>query len=161
MTTNDARVTLRFRTLGPGGINPVQSRVIDRLQTLGETESVAELDIDVWGPSMGGWSPADRDPTGTRETVAEFEQWANDHGCTLRPALDRRGAGSGSDDGGTRGGDVVLPLLCLAIYDGETLRAVYPHVDGEEVHTIHDGIEVLESLAARDESDREAVASLS
>jgi hypothetical protein len=42
-------------------------------------------------------------------------------------------------------GRVVLPLLCLAVYEAKTVRAVYPHVDGENVYTIHDGIEALES----------------
>ncbi len=32
------------------------------------------------------------------------------------------------------------------MYNGERLQAVYPHMDGEEVYTIHDGIEALESL---------------
>ena len=30
---------------------------------------------------------------------------------------------------------------------GERLQAVYLHVDGEDVQTIHDGLEALESIA--------------
>lgn len=30
------------------------------------------------------------DPEDTRETVAEFKQWADEHDCTLRPAFDWR-----------------------------------------------------------------------
>ncbi len=45
----------------------------------------------------------------------------------------------------------MLPLLCLAVYEAETIRAVYPHVNGEDVHTIHDGVDALESMTPGDE----------
>jgi hypothetical protein len=144
---NDVRVVLRLRTLVPQGISPIQSDVIDRLQTLGDEGSISELDVDVWGSSMGINVPADRDPIRTRETVAEFEQWADRQDCTLRPAFDRRSTESTDSNEDT----LILPLLCLAVYDEETVQAVYPHTDSEEVHTIHDGLDALESMVAGNE----------
>lgn len=142
--TGPARAVLRLRTLGPSGLNPPQTEVIDRLRTLTEDDPTVDLDVDVWTSSMGSRWSDDRNQFDGRETVAEFEQWADEQGCTLRPAFDRRSATLyDEEEGGER---IVTPLITLAVYDGERLRAVYPHVDGDEVRTIHDGVEALESM---------------
>lgn len=146
MNVDSIRLVLRLRTLGPSGLNPPQTEVIDRLRELTEDGPIDDLDVDVWGTAMEVTQTADRDPMGTRETVAEFERWADVHGCTLRPAFDWRSVES-EDAGERRSGRVVTPLITLAVYDEERLRAVYPHVDDDEVHTIHDGVEALESVA--------------
>lgn len=131
------RVVLWLRSLAPHGTNETQTAVIDRLRRIEADDRIADLDVGVWGRSMGLSQPIGRDPSGVREAVAEFERWAAEHDRTLRPAFGRRDVGEGR---------VVLPLLCLAVYEAETVRAVYPHVDGEEVRTIHDGVEELESM---------------
>lgn len=146
MTADSIRAVLRLRTLGPSGLNPPQTEVVDHLRTLAEVGSIAELDVDVWGTSMGITRTEDRDPMDTRETVADFEQWATEQGCALRPAFEWRSAEpEGEDDG--QNGRIITPLITLAVYDGERLQAVYPHTNGEEVRTVHDGIEALESKA--------------
>ena len=146
LIADSVRVVLRFRTLGPSGLNPPQTEVLDRLQTLSENEDgpVTELDVDIWGASMGITQTADRDPADTRETVAEFRQWADAYGYTLEPAF----AWHSSDSKDTGNGQIVTPLITLAVYNetGERLQAVYPHIDGEDVQTIHDGVEALESM---------------
>nr|WP_066384709.1 HTH domain-containing protein [Halalkalicoccus paucihalophilus] len=80
--------------------------------------------------------------------MAEFEQWATQQGYTLRPAFDWRSTDS-AGDGKSQRREIVTPLITLAVYtEGEDdLQAVYPHVDGEDVRTIHDGVEMLESMA--------------
>ncbi len=146
LTADSVQVVLRFRTLGPSGLNPPQIKVLDRLQTLSEDEDgpVTELDVDIWGASMGITQTADRDPADTRETVAEFRQWADAYGYRLQPAF----AWHSSDSKDTENGQIVTPLITLAVYNetGERLQAVYPHIDGEDVQTIHDGVEALESM---------------
>lgn len=94
---------------------------------------------------MGIARSADRNPSDGYEVVTEFERWAADRDCTLRPAFERRSARVPEE---TR---LMLPLLCLAVYEAEAIRAVYPHVNGEDVHTIHDGVDALESMTSRDE----------
>ena len=37
---------------------------------------------------------------------------------------------------------------------GERLQAVYPSVDGEDVQTIHDGVEALESMAGPGDAEQ-------
>ena len=147
--TEPVRAVLRLRTLGPSGLNPPQVEVVDRLQTLSESENspITELDVDVWGTSMGITQTADRDREDIRELVTEFTQWADTHGYTLQPAFEWRSADS-ETDGERQHGQIVTPLITLAVYNetGERLQAVYPHVDGDQVHTIHEGVEVLESM---------------
>ena len=158
MTMNDdsIRVVLRLRTLGPSGLNPPQTEVLGRLRTLAEDGPIADLDVDVWGASMGITQTTDRDPEDVRETVAAFRRWATEQGCTLRPAFDWR-SGESEDGRGGSNGRIITPLITLAVYDEERLRAVYPHVDGDDVRTIHDGVEALESMtrdAEPSENDR-------
>ena len=71
MATEIVRAVVRLRTLGPSGLNPPQIEVIDRLQTLSEDEEspLTDLDVDVWGPSIGITQTADQDPIGMRDTV--------------------------------------------------------------------------------------------
>lgn len=149
--------------MGPSGLNPPQTEVIDRLRTLTDDGPIAELDVDIWGASMG-ITQDDRDPRDTRETVAEFKQWADEQGCTLRPAFEWRSAAS-KDDAEEQHGRIVTPLITLAVYTEEGLQAVYPHShgDGKEVCTIRDGIEALGSMgndveqSADEKSERVAV----
>lgn len=151
MNPNPARAVLRVRSLAPHGINGTQTEIIERLQRLDTDGSISELDVDVWGTSMGMGRAVGRNPSDVRETIAEFEQWADEHGCTLRPAFERRTHRCLESDGADPETVVVLPLFCLGVYDGTTVTAVYPHIDDETVHTIHDGVEALESMAAGDE----------
>ena len=102
----------------------------------GKDDSIAELDVDMWGSSMGITQTKHRNPVDMSDTVAEFRQWADMNGYTLQPAFEWRSAGSA--DAGER--QIVTPLITLALYRGERLEAVYPHVDGNEVNTIHDGV---------------------
>ena len=139
---DSVRAALRLRTLGPSGLNPPQIKVIDRLQTLTENGPIAELDVDVWDAPMDPSETDIRDPEPTRDTITEFKQWADQHGYTLRPAFNWRSAESANNERG----QVITPLITLAVYTGEHLQAVYPHMDGDDVWTIHDGIEVLESM---------------
>lgn len=101
-TEDPVRAVLHLRALGPSGLNPPQIEVVDRLRTCAENGPIDDLDVDVWGPSMGVSQTAARDLGDTRETVAEYERWAAKQGCTLRPAFDWRSAESEGDDEGRR-----------------------------------------------------------
>lgn len=150
--SESVQAVVRLRTLGPSGLNPPQTEVIDRLQTLSEDEDgpLNDLDMGMWGPSMGSTQTEHRGPFDTRETVAEFKQWADAYGYTLRPAFDWHS----TDSAETGNGQIVTPLITLAVYKGEHLKAVYPHVDGDEVNTIHDGVEALESMAGLGDTEQ-------
>lgn len=77
-----------------------------------------------------------------RDTVAEFIHWANAYGYTLQPAFEWRSTNSAD----AQEQQIVTPLMTLALYSGERLQAVYPHMDGDTVNTIYDSVETLESV---------------
>lgn len=81
-----------------------------------------------------------------QQLLSEFKQWADERGCTLRPAFGRSNVDSSANDTTKNGEYTILPLLCLAIYDGGTIHLIYPHMTPDDVHTIHDGITALESM---------------
>lgn len=94
---------------------------------------------------MGITQTDDQDPGDTRKLVTDFRQWADEQGYSLRPAFEWRS----TETEDTGGGEIVTPLITLAVYTENTLQAVYPSVSDtdNDVHTIHDGIEALESMA--------------
>lgn len=118
------------------------------------------IDVDLWGSHAVADSIADHENEGMLEAVSDFERWAEEHGHTLAPAFSCRECGSMLDDE-TREVTVV-PLVTLAVYEEDRLRAVYPHADGERVRTVDDGIRTLETMTPstddpageRDESER-------
>lgn len=150
MTDDSVHAVLRLQTLGPSGLNPPQTEVLDHLQTLSEDGPIDELNVDVWGGVMGIRQTQDHDPVDIREAVADYQQWADSHGYTLQPAFDWCSA-EPEDDGKEK---IVTPLITLAVYTGEDLQAVYPHVDNE-VNTIYDGVEALESMVETEPGDVE------
>ncbi|MDL5360641.1 HTH domain-containing protein [Halalkalicoccus sp. NIPERK01] len=142
---------LRLRTLAPYGIDRTQKEIIDRLRDLVKDGPLTDLDVDAWGASVR--ATGGNDVAAVRETVDEFARWAGRNDCSLTPAFEWRATDSFLDEESERGSVVVvLPLLCLAVYDDGTLEAVYPHRDDDEVHTIHDGVEALESLRSSPEA---------
>lgn len=154
MSPETIDVVVRVRSIAPSGLNPPQCDVINRLQTLAERGSIADLDVDVWGPSMG-IAQNKRGPTTPRDRVVEFEQWATEHDYTLEPAFKWRSAECEDEGSGHREHRAVLtPLITLAIYDRDEqeLAAVYPHIDGEEVNTVHDGVKAVESMSESEQS---------
>jgi hypothetical protein len=149
MTPSRLRAELKLRSFPPHGITDVHHRTLVRLHRLVDRGTLSTLDVDVWGSHAVTDAMRDHDDSGTLEAISEFERWAEERGCTLAPAFATRECGS-ILDGGTREVTVV-PLVTLAVYGEDGLRAVYPHRDGERVHTVGDGLAALESMAPSDE----------
>ncbi|WP_254837706.1 HTH domain-containing protein [Natronomonas marina] len=80
-----------------------------------------------------------------RDIVARFEavrEWADSEGFSLSPFFEQR-EGYDPETGRVRE-LLVLPVLWLAVADGGTTRAAYPHVD-DEVRTVSEAVSGLES----------------
>jgi len=74
-----------------------------------------------------------------------FREWARTAGVRLSPGFDSRACYS--METGVCEESLIVPVACLAVYDGETIDAVYPHV-GAEPRTVEDGLDALsESLS--------------
>lgn len=81
--------------------------------------------------------------TPVRDRYLAFTEWAQNEGVSLRPFFQTRERYS-SNRAGLEDW-LVLPAMTLAIYEGETLSAVYPHTDGEATRTVEDGLRTLRS----------------
>ena len=145
MYDSSTHVVVRLRALAPYGISETQTELIARLRRLIADGTLTHIDIAVWGPEIEATPSDPADSSSIRETFLEFDHWARSHGYTLAPAFYRRSAGSVVDEHQLE--VIMCPLICFGIYEGQTVRAVYPYSDGATVHTIHDGVEELESIA--------------
>ena len=81
--------------------------------------------------------------TGRRERTLydEFVRWADDHDACLAPFFDTRSCYS--TETGERRTELVLPALCLALYDGEELTQVAPFACGGSPRSVEDCLDDL------------------
>lgn len=137
-------VDLWLRENPPYCVRDVQEETYEKLQPLQENGIIASFSCYLW-------TNIETSPRKTStehaaiccEKIAEFEDWANGHGYTLRPGFQTREISAMLTDE-TRE-EFVPPILCLAVYKDNTLEAVFPHTDGECVRTVADGVEHLEA----------------
>ena len=155
MTTSQLCVTLKLRSFPSYGITDIQDGVLLRLNRLVDAGKLASIDIEVWGGHAVSDAMMTSADKATIETVSGFERWAARRGYTLAPAFTYRECGLMLDD--IRETPVV-PLVTLAVYEGERLRAVYPYSDGEHVRTVNDGLEALEALSPPTDDRADALA---
>lgn len=139
------RVRLFIRGTVPPEIREQQEETVNRLEEL-DSEHDLPLEVTAWPRSI------DVDPVGMTETYLDlletFRAWAHAQGCTLTPAVDTKRADSWLS--AEQRLSVSLPVMLLAVYEGDEIAAVYPHVDGDEVRTVPQGIEALTEVCAEE-----------
>lgn len=122
------------------GTYHVQQRVLTRIKSLAD-EGVfneAGLEATVEGVTI---SEADSREEAVK-TYAEFTNWADANGFSLEPAFDRRRRFT---PGKTELCEaVIFPVVSLAIYEGDRLRAVLPATDEYAHYTVHEALEGFE-----------------
>lgn len=138
-------VELRVRNLTPANVHDLQAAVLSRLQALKSREKIREYSISVWGKLMNTSSDKKSTVAATDSvaTVREFEAWAANNDYSLEPGFRRRELTSLLDE--TPCEVIEVPILCLAVYSGGKLEAVYPHSASETVYTVDDGLDALET----------------
>lgn len=137
-------VELRVRNFTPLGAHDRQDVVVARLQNLTDARQIRGYSVSSWSKSLS-ISPDEnlsRAATDSLETVREFEAWAANNGHSLEPGFRRRKLTSFMTE---RTREVIeVPIVCLAVYNDETLRAVYPYSASGTVYTVADGLDALE-----------------
>ena len=121
-----------------------RTTIIDRLSALRTAGAIEDFTINTWPEEIG------LDGMGQEseilETIDRFEQWAADHGLSLRPPFETRTSSllvGGSEE------VLLTPMLLAAVYEDGDLIGVYPCTDGEYTWTV---TEFLDGLAADAES---------
>lgn len=139
MIHDHRRAELYLRTDTYGTFD-AQRRVLDRLRSL---EAQGAFDAANVGATWQGVETYDGDAReGAIRTYEEFRDWAGANGFSLEPAFDRRPRYvTGTTDVEEA---VVFPVVALAIYVGEDLRAVLPSSDEYAHYTVHEAIEGFE-----------------
>lgn len=134
------RVVLYVRTLSPNGATRRQREVIDSLQSLAEHGHITDVTVEVWGqrvPREGGTKASGA----ILDRLDEFESWSERAGTSLSVTF--RETKSESLLTSDAREVIVLPVLCLVEYRGETVQYVSPCVDGGEVRTVTDRVEAI------------------
>ena len=125
-----------FTRAGAVGTHDRVTEAIDRTRALEASGQVERCSVATWdkqvvlGDGKSGRSDRGRE---TLEKIEAFESWAAGRNASLYPFFEERTRGSLLTDGAET--VVVLPVLCLAIYEGERLEAVFsPDSRRRELH---------------------------
>lgn len=148
------RIDCYVRSTVPAPLTETINTVIDRLARLSENGSIADYHTSCWPPETVNTKAPTRD-----ELVAEFEHWADQHGCSLKPAFHRQQISSsvlGINEPCER---VRVPVVALALYDADTageadsktLRGVVPYTEetsegGERAYTVEEWLSAVERV---------------
>jgi hypothetical protein len=132
-----------------------QSAVVEEARALARADVVDEVDVyEVERtPAVGAEGPRDERAMAAFE---EFRAWAEDRDTRLHPAFGTRECYSWED--GHRYTALVVPVVTLAVYNGDDLQAVYPH--GRDPHeSVFDGLRAVErgGLPTPQPTDRDLV----
>jgi hypothetical protein len=154
-THSGTRARLHVRETLPSPVRYRREQVTDRLSALVADGALAEFDVVTWDKRIPADGSGDRE---LRDTYLALEDWAQDRDVSLAPFFATRECYSWET--GERGTWVVLPALCLSVYEDDELTSVYPHRNGDTYHSVWSGIESLRGGDDREEStdDRGALA---
>jgi len=117
-----------------------RTTVIDRLGSLRTNGVVAEFSVTTWPEEIVLNGPNRQEAL--LETVERFEDWAADHGLSLRPPFETRTASllvGDSED------VLTTPMMLAVARDDEDIVGIYPCTDGTETWTIPEFLDGLES----------------
>ena len=150
MTVNSdpPRVELRVRDLSPESAHDRPATVYEELAKLLQDGRISDVSVVVWGKQVRAeidTNSATDDPItrAARSTYEEFREWAERSGHDLEPGFSTHTVGSLVDD--EEETVIRFPVVCLAVYDGDELLAVAPCSTEEEVRTVDDCLEALQS----------------
>ncbi len=131
-------VRLFLRGTVPPEVRERQEHTVTRLERF-EADHDVELEVRNWPREI----PVD--PVGVSETYLDlldtFRAWANAQGRSLAPAVEVRRTYSWIT--AEQYATIALPVMLLAIYEGDRLLNVFPHADGDEVRTVAEGLTEL------------------
>lgn len=134
----ERQATLYTRGELPRPATAQRNAVVEELEVLAASGSLDAFDVVHWAKRV----PADAEGARELALVSEFREWAEEEGVSLAPCFETR------ECYGVRSGDVrtelVLPVLCLAVYENGDLVEVAPRETPAGVITVADCIANLQ-----------------
>ncbi|PGF14179.1 hypothetical protein CP556_24465 [Natrinema sp. CBA1119] len=151
-TAESIQIDCYVRSTVPAPLIKTINTIIDRLLYLCENGSIADCHVTCWPPETVNTNVPTRD-----ELIAQFESWAEQHECSLKPAFHRKQITPslpGLNDPCER---VRVPVVALALYeadtdgeaDSKTLQGVIPYTEetsegGKRTHTVEELLSTVE-----------------
>lgn len=134
------RLELFVRSSVPAAARERQTATVERLRALDASEEVETVAVRSWEKRIpiGEDRHEDRE---THRTYAAFAEWAREHGAELRPFFDTRECHSSIT--GESYTALVLPVMCLAVYESDRLRAVFPHTSEDRSYAVGDALDAI------------------
>lgn len=142
------RAVLYTRSELPPPAEEQSGLIYERLQDLVESNIVDAVDRSSWKKR----TPVEDCESNLRDIYLSFSTWARETDRDITPFFGIRECYSPEHE--ERIDWLVMPALCLAVYDDGELTAVYPHTQGEVTKTVEDGVDELERRTY-DQSDRQ------
>lgn len=141
------RAELFVRSDLPWPVRQCRETTTSRLEHLVASDVLESFSVTSWAKRV---PVADASESGRfeRDLYRRFSDWARSAGVRLTPFFDTRECYSSTN--GQRRTELVLPAVCLALYDGADLVAVVPHADETGSVSVRAGLELLED-ESRDE----------
>ena len=139
-TSSTRRVELFVRADLPTPSDERRTAVEERLEALQCSGVIDGFETTVWEkrvPVEGGSGQLER------SRYNEFAAWAADAGACLAPFFDTRECYSWETC--ERRTELVMPALCLAIYEDDELAQVAPFARGGTPHSTEDVLDDLEA----------------
>ncbi|WP_338728703.1 HTH domain-containing protein [Haladaptatus sp. DJG-WS-42] len=142
------RLALYYRAPAPDEARRSQDHIFERLSEL-ERMNGTHVDLHEWPMRVGLDTDEDERAREALSHYAEFDSWAHDHNVSLAPYFNVHESHwfTGEDTS-----ELIFPMLCLAVYDGDELVDVFPHTEGDHAVSISEFIDRLEADLDRDES---------
>lgn len=126
------------------GARTQQQRLFERVRRLEAHPEVEETAVRRWPSRIAADEGSE-----IVGVAREFEMWAAERGLSLAPCFERREVEPTFTV--ERFEQLVLPVMCLAVYHGGRLERVAPHVAERRAYTVHDCIEELEDHLLRED----------
>lgn len=147
MTRRDSPRVKLFVRLDPAvGLESRKEHLLERLQALSDHGAIADYDVLAWTRGIRPDGPLG-DVSYCRtllKHVEELQGWVDDNGVDCC-GFDSRDVSSPKT--GESYDVISLPAICLSIYDGDDVVDVYPRRTGDQLESVDDGLDSLQSVS--------------
>jgi len=141
-----------FTRAGAVGTYDRVIEAIERVRDLEAENRVTDCRVTTWDKQVALGNGHPDGGQAVLERIDGFESWARERSVSLYPFFQERIRSSLATDGEQR--VIVLPVLCLAVYEEAELRELFPCTANEVSYTVHDGLAALETSASKPFDER-------
>lgn len=140
-STAPIRVELFLRKCAPADSVEGLKETVARCRRLEERDLNADVRVKTWSSVRPALEELSDSGPSVSLTVDAFQSWADREGYTLR-SFERRETATML--GRRPAAKILVPTLCVAVYEDDDLQCVAPCSDGDRTYTVDDCLSALE-----------------